>query len=216
MKLPEGLDVSKLPGYIVVEGVIGVGKTTLVERLSQALGARTVLEVFEENPFLPDFYTDRGRYAFQTEMFFLLNRYRQQEAFAQEDLFSRFAVSDYLFTKCRIFAGLTLTEHEFALFDKVYEVLGQNVPRPDLVIYLHAPVSSLLERINTRGRDFEKKIDRDYISNLLGIYTDIFSSYDDTPLLTIDTQDIDFTQDESALNDLLFQMARAKSRGSLF
>ena len=210
MKIPPDLDVTKLPGYIVVEGVIGVGKTTLVERLGTLLGARTVLEVFEENPFLADFYTDRDRYAFQTEMFFLLSRYRQQEAFAQEDLFTRHAVSDYLFSKCRIFAGLTLSEDECALFDKVYDVLSNNVPKPDLVIYLHAPVSVLLDRIQTRGRDYEREIDRKYISDLLAIYTDVFTSYDDTPLLTVDTENLNFINDDTALETLLREMTLAK------
>ncbi len=211
MSLLDDLDTSGLPGYIVVEGVIGVGKTTLVKRLSEFLNARTVLEVFEENPFLADFYSDRGRYAFQTEMFFLLSRYRQQEGFAQEDLFSRHAVSDYLFSKCRIFAGLTLSEPEFALFDKIYGILEQSVPKPDLVIYLHAPVTDLMDRIASRGRTFEQAMDRDYISGLLGIYTDVFAHYNDTPLLTVDTSTVDFSRDDAAVVALIKEVGRARA-----
>ncbi len=202
-----------LPGYIVVEGVIGVGKTTLVNRLSQRLAARTVLEVFEENPFLANFYNDRDRFAFQTEMFFLLSRYRQQENFAQEDLFARFSISDYLFAKCRIFAGLTLSQHEFALFERVYSILNANVPQPDLVIYLHAPVDVLMERISKRGRQYEQHMDRDYISRLVGIYTDVFANYADTPLMTIDTTDVNFTNDERALDALLEQLPQVAKQG---
>ncbi len=202
-----------LPGYIVVEGVIGVGTTTLVNRLSQRLAARTVLEVFEENPFLANFYNDRDRFAFQTEMFFLLSRYRQQENFAQEDLFARFSISDYLFAQCRIFAGLTLSQHEFALFERVYSILNANVPQPDLVIYLHAPVDVLMERISKRGRQYEQHMDRDYISRLVGIYTDVFANYTDTPLMTIDTTDVNFTNDERALDALLEQLPQVAKQG---
>lgn len=214
MKLPEDLDVAALPRYIVVEGVIGVGKTTLVRRLSERLNARTVLEVFEENPFLADFYSDRDRYAFQTEMFFLLSRYRQQENFAQEDLFARFSVSDYLFHKCRIFASLTLTPDELTLFDRVYGILSANVPKPDLVVYLHAPVDTLMERISRRGREYERHIERDYLSHLVGLYTDVFSNYTETALLTVDTQDVNFSEDPAAVDALLRCIAGHEGRGT--
>lgn len=214
MNVPDGVDPAALPHYIVVEGPIGVGKTTLVELLSGTLDARTVYEVFEENPFLADFYADRDRYAFQTEMFFLLSRYRQQELFAQEDLFSRFSVSDYLFVKCKLFAAMTLGEHEFVLFDKVYTILSASVPKPDLVIYLHAPVSVLAERIARRGRQYEQDIDLDYLSELLGTYTDHFSSYCETPLLTVDTTHVNFADPgEDDLSSLMKEIALAVSEG---
>jgi deoxyadenosine/deoxycytidine kinase len=206
--LPAGLAPVDLPRYIVVEGAIGVGKTTLVGKLSDRLNARTVYEVFEENPFLADFYRDPDHFAFQTEMFFLLSRYRQQEEFSQEDLFSRFSVSDYLFVKCRMFGGMTLREHEFTLFDRVYGILGQSVPQPDLVVYLHAPLDVLLERIAHRGRSYEQDMDPNYLSKLLRVYTDYFAGYNETPLLTVDTTHVDFTTDEPALDDLLREIAR--------
>lgn len=207
MHLPSDIPTANLPRYVVIEGPIGVGKTTLVNRMSRLLNARTVLEVFEENPFLADFYKDNDRYAFQTEMFFLLSRYQQQERFAQEDLFARFSVSDYLFVKCRLFAAMTLPEHEFNLFNQVYTVLSNNVPKPDLVIYLHAPVDVLLERIQKRGRPYEQEFDRKYLSELQERYTDFFSGYNETPLMTIDTTHIDFSCDDEAAINLLREMA---------
>jgi len=214
MNVPDDVDPATIPRYIVVEGPIGVGKTTLVKLLSDTLSARTVYEVFEENPFLADFYSDRDRYAFQTEMFFLLSRYRQQEIFAQEDLFARFSVSDYLFFKCKLFAAMTLSEHEFALFDKVYTILSDNVPKPDLVVYLHAPVSVLVERITQRGREYEQDIDRSYLSDLLGTYTDHFSSYSDTPVLTVDTTNVNFTEaGDVEIAELMSEMILATKEG---
>jgi deoxyguanosine kinase len=208
--LPAHISPDALPRYVVVEGPIGVGKTTLVNRLGHLLGARTVLEVFEENPFLADFYQDAARHAFQTEMFFLLSRYQQQERFAQEDLFARFSVSDYLFQKCRLFAAMTLRDHEFQLFSKVYDILGASVPKPDLVIYLHAPLSVLTQRIAERDRPYERAISTDYLRSLQEGYTDLFSSYADTPLLTVDTTHLNFAHDDGALLHLLHEMARTR------
>ncbi|MBH24111.1 MAG: deoxynucleoside kinase [Myxococcales bacterium] len=201
-----------MPRYIVVEGPIGVGKTTLVRRLGELLQARTILEIFEENPFLPDFYRDRERHAFQTEMFFLLSRFRQQETFAQEELFARFTISDYLFVKCRLFASMTLSEHERALFDKVYTILTRNVPVPDLVIHLHAPVPVLMERIQQRGRAYERQVDRGYMEQLTDVYGEYFGGYTATPLLSVDTTHINFHED-AALELLLTEMAATMDSG---
>ncbi len=197
--------------YIVVEGVIGVGKTTLVRALAERLDARTVYEVFEENPFLEGFYRDRARYAFPTEMFFLLSRFNQQETFAQEDLLQRFSVSDYLFEKCRLFAELTLNEAEASLFRRTYEILERQIPDPDLVVHLHAPIPTLLERIAERGRDYEKDIDPDYLSDLDARYRSLFARYDRAPVMSVDTSELDFREDTAV--DQLVQRILSGSIG---
>jgi deoxyguanosine kinase len=191
------------PQYIIIEGPIGVGKTTLVTKLAQRYQAHTILEIFEENPFLEKFYLDRDRYAFPTEMFFLLSRYRQQEEFAQDDLFGRLSVSDYLLTKCRLFASLTLSEHELALYDKVYTILAARAPKPDVVIHLNAPLDVLLSRIRQRGRSYEKDMDPEYLEQVQKLYVQFFQHYDKSPLLTLDTTDLDFTKDEGAVEEVM-------------
>lgn len=184
------------PRYIVVEGVIGVGKTTLVNGLSERLNARRVLEVFEENPFLESFYREPRRFAFPTEMFFLLSRYGQQETFAQEDLLQQHAVSDYLFEKCRIFAGLTLDDAELRLFDRMYEILVRSIPAPDVVLYLHAPIDTVTRRIEDRARSYERAIDPDYLIQLDRRYREFLASYSAAPVVWVDTTEIDFRRTE--------------------
>ena len=200
--------VIESPRYIVIEGPIGVGKTTLVNRFSNRFDTHTVLEIFEENPFLADFYEDQDAYAFQTEMFFLLSRYRQQEEFAQTDLFGRMSVSDYLFVKCRLFASLTLSDHELTLYDRMYSILKTQVPTPDVVVHLTAPLEVLQDRIARRGRSYEKDIDPDYLARLQGLYHNFFSHYDDTPLIEVDTTEADFSKDDQAVDDLMEQIRR--------
>ena len=180
------------PRYVVVEGVIGVGKTTLVNGLATELNARTVFESFDENPFLEAFYADQARNAFATEMFFLVHRFNQQELFAQEDLIQRHAVSDYLFEKCRIFAGLTLNAHELTLFDRVYDILLRQIPTPDLVLYLHAPVPVLEDRIARRGRSYEKSIDPGYLMGLDRRYREHMQRTPADRLVSLDTTTVDF------------------------
>lgn len=204
---------ARTPKYIVVEGVIGVGKTTLVRALSERLNARTVFEVFEENPFLEKFYVDRDRYAFPTEMFFLLSRFNQQEVFAQEDLLQQFSVSDYLFEKCRLFSSITLSDAEMTLFDRMYEILRRQVPVPDLVVHLHAPVETLLERIAARGRDYERGMDPEYLRELDRRYGELFARYDASPVLSIDTRDVDFRDD--AMVDRLLDQIQNGARGAV-
>ncbi|MGE6763202.1 deoxynucleoside kinase [Corallococcus sp. AB049A] len=197
--------------YIVVEGPIGVGKTSLTNLLTERLGSRRILEVVEENPFLSSFYADRQKFAFQTQVFFLLSRFRQQQELFQQDLFRAVTVSDYLFAKDRIFANLTLASDELALYDRVFEALGPRVPQPDLVIYLQAQLDVLLHRIKKRGREFERKFDAGYLESLTHAYNDFFAHYTDTPLLVVNTSDIDFVHNEEDREDLLKVIANAKS-----
>jgi deoxyguanosine kinase len=189
--------------YIALEGPIGVGKTSLAKLLAERLGGRAVLEVVEDNPFLPRFYQDRSAWAFQTQLFFLLSRWQQQQQLLQADLFSAATVSDYVFAKDRIFATLTLQPAELSLYDRVYEALGPRVPQPDLVIYLQARVEVLLQRIKRRGRDYERHFDADYLESLARAYNDYFFHYTETPLLVINTSDIDFVHNPGDLDNLV-------------
>ena len=202
---PEATD---RPTYIAVEGPIGVGKTTLVQRLADHFPAKTVVEIVEENPFLPDFYKDQEKYAFQTQLFFLLSRYRQQQGLWQPDLFHRYIFSDYIFSKDRIFAQLTLSDNEMLLYDQVFQILDTRVLKPDLVVYLQARIENLLERIKRRGRAFEKNFDPDYLKRLATTYNDYFFHYSDTPLLVVDTSDINVADSEGDFQDLVQSILR--------
>lgn len=193
--------------YVVVEGCIGVGKTTLTHLLSEHLSARRVLEVVEENPFLPEFYADPVAHAFKTQMFFLLSRFKQQQTLGQQDLFSQGLVSDYLFAKDRIFAELTLNESELSLYDQVFHALSTKVPVPDLVVYLHAPLHVILSRIQRRGRSFEQNIDPGYLERLCDAYERFFARYDSCPTLIVDTADLNFPERKEDL-DVLFRAAK--------
>jgi deoxyguanosine kinase len=188
--------------YIVIEGVIGVGKTSLARLLARDLDARLNLEVVEENPFLACFYEDPRRYAFSTQLFFLLSRYQQQQGFFQQDLFKRRVVSDYLFAKDRIFANLNLDDIELQLYERVATELQGRVPNPDLVVYLQASVDLLMNRISRRGREYEREMKRTYIESLTEAYNHFFFHYDDCPLLVVNTNDIDFVHERSHYEDL--------------
>ncbi|MGC9512437.1 MAG: deoxynucleoside kinase [Fidelibacterota bacterium] len=189
--------------YIAIEGVIGVGKTSLAKILVQRLNARLVLEKFEDNPFLSDFYKDRERYAFQTQMFFLLSRYRQQMELFQTELFHKNLVTDYMFIKDKLFAYLNLNEKELMLYDLMLNLLIRQIPKPDLVIYLQADTERLMQNIAKRGRDFEKNMDEEYIEALNQMYNQFFFRYNETPLLIINTTDIDFVHNEDDLAEIL-------------
>ncbi len=194
--------------YIVVEGPIGVGKTTLTRALSKRFGARTIFEIVEENPFLASFYQDRNKFAFQTQLFFLLSRFKQQQELFQQDLFSKVTISDYLFAKDRIFASITLDPNELSLYERIYQTLGPRVMKPDLVIFLQARLDVLLARIKKRGREFERKFDPEYLAELSRTYNDLFHRYDDTPLLVVNTSDIDFVESDDDFEELVRLMSR--------
>jgi deoxyadenosine/deoxycytidine kinase len=201
----------QLPRNIVVEGPIGVGKTTLAESLAKRLNARLLLEKFEDNPFLPLFYKDPERYALQTELSFLISRFHQQESYRQEELFSTHTLSDYLFSKCALFASLTLGGRELQLFEEVYRVLERSIPHPDLVIHLQAPVNVLLQRIQHRGRAYEKEISADYLEQLCNLYYREFSSQTLYPVISLDTTAIDFRKSEHI--DRLMMLIESRQRG---
>lgn len=188
--------------YIVIEGVIGAGKTSLARMLSERLAAQLVLEEVEENPFLKDFYRDRDRFAFQTQMHFLFSRYQQQRGLRQTELFSDRMVSDYLFQKDRIFASLNLVDKELALYERLVGWLELDVVKPDVVVYLQASTETLLSRIEKRNRAFEKDMDRDYIERLNDAYTHYFFHYSETPLLVVNTNSIDFVNQSDDFQDL--------------
>lgn len=196
------------PRYIAIEGPIGVGKTTLAQVLAERLGARLVLEQPEENPFLPGFYADRKKHGFQAQLFFLLSRYQQQQALVQQDLFASATVSDYLFAKDRIFAALTLEPAELTLYQQIYELLGPRVVQPDLVVYLQARTEVLISRIRKRGREYERAIDPGYLGALAKAYNDFFFHYEDTPLLVVNTSDIDIDGSAEDLEALLAVIRR--------
>jgi len=202
--------------YIAIEGVIGVGKTSLSQILAKRLGARLVLEKFEENPFLSDFYKDRERYAFQTQIFFLLSRYRQQMELFQTELFHQNLVTDYLFIKDKLFAYLNLNEKELKLYDQMLSLLIRQIPRPDLVIYLQADTERLLKNISFRGRDYEKNMDKEYIEALNQMYNQYFFRYNETPLLIINTTDIDFVHKEEDLNEILTYIQKPPAGTKLY
>jgi deoxyguanosine kinase len=189
--------------YLVIEGVIGAGKTSLARMLAERLQAQVVMEEVEENPFLKDFYRDRTRFAFQTQMHFLFSRYQQQRDLRQTNLFSEKLIADYLFQKDRIFASLNLADRELALYERLVTWLELDVVKPDIVVYLQAHPDTLMERIARRNRSFEKDMDRDYIARLNDAYNHYFFHYTDTPLLVVNTNTIDFVNQPDDYEDLV-------------
>ena len=196
-----------------MEGPIGVGKTTLATVLADRMGGRIVLEAVEENPFLPGFYQDRKKHALQAQLFFLLSRFQQQQDLFQQDLFNQVTISDYLFAKDRIFASLTLDPNELALYERIWQVLGARVVKPDLVVYLQARPEVLAARVRKRGRDFERNLSSDYLESVSRAYGDFFFHYEETPLLVVNTSEIDLG-DEADLEALLREIRRHR-RGRL-
>ena len=195
--------------HIAVEGPIGVGKTSLVQLLADRFEGVMVLEDIT-NPFLPAFYEGRPGAAFQVQIYFLLSRFQQQREIAQMNLFQRLVLADYAFPKDRLFAYLNLDDSDIKVYDKLYPVLEQEVPRPDLVIYLQASVVRLVERIRRRGRDYEKTIDTGYLERLSEAYSYYFFHYRETPLLVVNTEDIDFVNRSADLDALVDQVLRCR------
>lgn len=189
--------------YVAIEGTIGVGKTSLAKLLSKRLSAKLILEKFEENPFLSEFYNDPTRFAFQTQLFFLLQRYQQQQDIRQVDMFHNLLISDYMFIKDRLFASLNLDDKEMNLYDSIANMMERNVINPDLIIYLQADTASLMKNIDKRGRNFESNISYEYINELNEIYTEYFFRYNDTPLVIINTNNIDFVHNPDDLDQVI-------------
>ena len=205
----------KIPYHIAIEGTIGVGKTSLAKILGERLNSKLVLEEFKENPFLVDFYKNQERYAFQTQLFFLLNRYRQQQHLQQTDLFTKALISDYMFIKDRLFAILNLNDKEMSLYDSVAMILEKSVSSPDMVIFLQSDTDRLMQNIKTRGREYEKMIDWKYIDELNQMYNEYFFKYDGSPLLIINTNDIDFVNNKNDLEEII-QFIRTPGEGTRY
>ena len=196
--------------YIAIEGVIGVGKTALVHKLADHFDAKRLLEQYEENPFLKDFYQNPRQFAFPTQLFFLLSRYRQQQQIPQRELFHDLLISDYIFAKDRIFASINLEDRELFLYEKVASMLEQDITYPDLVIYLQSSTQRIRRNIKDRNRDFERNITEEYIRVLNEAYNRFFFSYAH-PLLIVNSTEIDFVNEEEDFGDLIDQMLKPVS-----
>jgi len=194
--------------YIAIEGVIGAGKTSLARKIKDKLNAELLLEQFDANPFLEKFYSDRSRYAFQTQMFFLISRFKQQEELSQEDLFRDFIVSDYLFEKDRIFAYLNLNSEELKLYESLYPLLARSLRKPDLVVFLQSSSERLMHNIKNRNRKIERALNRSYIEDLSEAYNHFFFRYNNTPLLIVNSTEIDFVNSDGDFEELFKQIFR--------
>ncbi|MGYP002525638176 len=205
----------KIPYHIAIEGTIGVGKTSLAQILGDRLEAKLILEEFEENPFLVDFYKNSEQFAFQTQLFFLLSRYRQQQQLQQTDLFTKTLISDYMFVKDRLFAALNLNDKEMSLYNAVARILEKNVTSPDMVIFLQSDTDRLMQNIKLRSREYEKLIDWKYIDALNQMYNEYFFRYNDSPLLIINTNDIDFVNNKDDLEEII-EFIRTPGEGTRY
>ena len=202
--------------YVVVEGPIGAGKTSLTHKLAEHLGADTLLENAGDNPFLPRFYQEPKRYALPTQLHFLFDRTRQLRDLAQGDLFRAGTVSDFLIDKDMLFARLNLDDDEFELYQKVYADLAPQAPTPDLVIYLQAPVDALQERVRRRGIEFERGMDAGYLQRLANSYSEFFHRYEAAPLLIVNTSHLNFAESEADLDLLLERIEKMRGPREFF
>jgi deoxyguanosine kinase len=202
--------------YIVVEGPIGVGKSSLATRLAEHLGVDTLMENVADNPFLPRFYQDPKRYALATQLHFLFDRARQVKNLAQGDLFRKGIVSDFLLDKDMLFARLNLDDDEFALYEKVFADLRLQAPEPDLVVYLQAPADVLQERVKRRGIDFEQGMKGDYLRRLAESYSEFFHRYDAAPILMVNSENLNFVDQQGDFDLLLERMAKMRGPREFF
>ncbi len=209
-------DPGRTPGYVVVEGPIGIGKTSLARKLAKSFHCQLVLEQPENNPFLERFYQSRKHYALPTQLYFLFQRARQLQKLKQADLFSPTRVADFLLEKDTLFAKVTLDDDEHRLYQQVYEQLALEVPQPDLVIYLQAPVEVLMERIRKRGVAYERGMDEHYLQQIVDSYTTFFYRYDTAPLLIVNASEINFVDHEEDFRTLLEQVRKTKSGRHFF
>jgi len=194
--------------YIVVEGPLGVGKTSFAMLLAKKINGKTILEKTEGNPFLADFYKDPIKFAFQTQLFFMLRRFQKQEEINQIDIFKRVVISDFLFDKDRIFARLNLDDREFSLYEQIFHLLKVRILKPNLVIFLQARTDILKERIKKRDRDYEKSINIKYLDQINQTFNEFFFHYTETPLLVIDASEIDFINVPSDLDNLIVEIEK--------
>jgi len=202
--------------YIVIEGPIGSGKTTLARLLSEKFSAELLSEKAEENPFLSRFYQDAQRYALPTQLFFLFQRSRQIDDMMQRDMFAKSTVADFFLEKDPLFARLNLDDEEYALYHQIYTHLQLKAPKPDLVVYLQTPVEELLDRIQERNISYEQDIPKEYIERLADAYSEFFHTYEASPLLIVNNEKLNVIKDESALNLLIERISQIKSSREYF
>jgi len=202
--------------YISIEGVIGVGKTTLAETIARRFRGHAVLEQFEENPFLSSFYSNTERWAFHTQLSFLASRFKQQKGLLNRDLFRSFVVSDYTFDKDRIFAQMNLSGDELSLYETMYTIMEPVVPQPDLIVYLQSSTDRLMKNIAQRGRTFEKKIKRSYIESLVEAYNYYFFRYVGSPLLIVNAVELDFVKYPDDLEEIIRQICVGRHSATIY
>lgn len=205
------MSAAEIPHYIVIEGPIGVGKTSLAKRLAEDFSGELLLEGAEENPFLERFYRNPRHAALPTQLFFLFQRAQQIQELRQSDMFAPVRVADFILEKDRLFAQLTLDDDELRLYEQVYDNITVDAPQPDLVIYLQAPVDVLLNRVQKRGRNFERFIETNYLERLVEAYTRFFYHYSATPLLIVNAADIDLVNNDQDYQLLLDRLAKTTS-----